>query len=258
MRKPVRKLKATKPSRKTEVWYRGKLLDLVASLGQLVKDKVVPIIRLNGIGKDALSDDLEEAYKRMAEIGTQIEDWAASITAEFIRRVLSDTDTRLAGSIRSSLGIDITGTFQRSGALQEEMNRAIQANVALIKDIPDKFLEKLKQTITNGVQEGARHESLISDVEDLLGVTESRAELIARDQVGKLNSDFSRVRQTSLGIEEYEWSTSGDERVREEHADLDGQVFRWDSPPDPDGHPGMAINCRCVAIPIFRTEEEEP
>jgi hypothetical protein len=46
------------------------------------------------------------------------------------------------------------------------------------------------------------------------------------------------------------WRTSRDERVRDEHDDLDGESFAWESPPA-EGIPGEAINCRCSAEPDF-------
>jgi SPP1 gp7 family putative phage head morphogenesis protein len=76
------------------------------------------------------------------------------------------------------------------------------------------------------------------------------------------------VRQTQAGISEYEWSTSGDERVRSSHDELDGTRQSWDDPPvtNDDGdtnHPGEDYQCRCVAIPVLPdigdlTDSEEP
>ena len=39
------------------------------------------------------------------------------------------------------------------------------------------------------------------------------------------------------------------------HWDREGKVYEWNNPP-PDGNPGMPINCRCYAEPIFDIEEE--
>lgn len=48
----------------------------------------------------------------------------------------------------------------------------------------------------------------------------------------------------------YTWRTARDDRVRDAHAALDGQVISWSTPPD-EGHPGIAPNCRCWAEPYF-------
>ena len=48
----------------------------------------------------------------------------------------------------------------------------------------------------------------------------------------------------------YTWRTVGDDKVRDAHAALAGQVFSWSSPPA-TGHPGTEHNCRCWAEPYF-------
>jgi SPP1 gp7 family putative phage head morphogenesis protein len=58
----------------------------------------------------------------------------------------------------------------------------------------------------------------------------------------------NRARQTELGVKQYTWRTSLDERVRPEHQEREGEVFSWAKPPK-DGHPGQPINCRCTADP---------
>ena len=65
-----------------------------------------------------------------------------------------------------------------------------------------------------------------------------------------LNGQLTKERQTDLGVEQYIWRTVGDERVREEHEILDGEVFSWDNPPEP-GQPGDDYQCRCTAEPIL-------
>ena len=90
-----------------------------------------------------------------------------------------------------------------------------------------------------------------------------RAQVIARDQTSKMNTNINQIRQTALGIQEYIWRTSEDSRVvgapggkypqgnamHGNHYVRNGKIFRWDEPPD-DGHPGWPIQCRCVALGI--------
>ena len=81
--------------------------------------------------------------------------------------------------------------------------------------------------------------------------TKKRAKLIARDQTQKVNAAVTQGRQSNLGVTEYIWRTSSDERVRESHKSKNGKRFRWDSPPADTGHPGQDIQCRCVAEPVI-------
>jgi SPP1 gp7 family putative phage head morphogenesis protein len=73
-----------------------------------------------------------------------------------------------------------------------------------------------------------------------------------------MTSSFNQVRQTQVGIEQYTWSGALDARERPSHRAMEGSVERWAAPPEVDGervHPGQAINCRCVAVPVFNLDE---
>ena len=130
----------------------------------------------------------------------------------------------------------------------------INDNLDLIKsvhaDTLNSIKRELRESVSSTMTSGARAKYLANRIEKLANTTRNRAALIARDQVGKLNGRVTEYRQRGAGIEEYRWSTSHDSRVRDEHAERDGQIFRWDNPPY-DGHPGTPIRCRCVALPVI-------
>lgn len=96
-------------------------------------------------------------------------------------------------------------------------------------------------------------EPLEKRIKEVTGFSDFRVKLIARDQTAKLNSELSALRHKAAGFTRYEWATSGDERVRDEHKHLNGNVYQYDAPTDEkDGlPPGQPIQCRCVAEPIF-------
>ncbi|MDP3278283.1 MAG: minor capsid protein [Deltaproteobacteria bacterium] len=93
-------------------------------------------------------------------------------------------------------------------------------------------------------------------VREQTSASKSKAELTARDQVLKLNSAITQDQHLAAGITEYEWSTSGDERVRDGHKKLDGKRFKYAEPPVVDAsgrraNPGEDYQCRCVAVPVL-------
>lgn len=122
-------------------------------------------------------------------------------------------------------------------------------NVNLISKAGRAYAQDVEDIFSDPDTAGLRVEEITKLLVDRGNVAASRAELIARDQVTKLSGDITQLRQQNAGVTSYTWSTSGDERVREEHAARDGQQFDWNSPPD-GGHPGEDIQCRCVAIPV--------
>lgn len=183
-----------------------------------------------------------------------------TVATKFAGKSLAEVDTRLARSVEASIGVDIRATLTGHGPIAEVLSDAVDENVDLITSIPEQYFDELGDLVSEAWSNGDRWESLVDDVAELGGTTESRAELIARDQTGKLNAKFNQVRQTSLGVEKFEWQTAGDERVRDSHAELDGKVFAWDDPPTVDGEealPGEPINCRCVGAPVIDLDPEE-
>lgn len=136
----------------------------------------------------------------------------------------------------------------RDASVAGSMNRWVRRNVGLIKTVPAQQFRQVESVVRQAFREGVRHEVLAQRLVERARVAQSRAKLIARDQVEKLNGQLTEERQTSLGIESYTWRTVGDDRVRPEHEAREGQVFEWGSPPG-DGHPGEPINCRCWAEP---------
>ena len=114
--------------------------------------------------------------------------------------------------------------------------------------------------IFNGFRQGKRAEEIAKDIfgagKNELGkvsrlkAAQNRANLIARDQINKLNGQVNAIRQQNVGITHYIWRTADDDRVRPTHNARDDKKFAWDKPPS-DGHPGEPINCRCYAEPVF-------
>lgn len=180
----------------------------------------------------------------------------ATITA-IVRAVAASVDTFNAAQfhavLRSVYGVDL---FTRAppgltGALQAfEME-----NIQLIKSIPTESLSRMNRKILNALQTGQSMRNTQSALIEEFGITKRRAELIARDQVGKLNGQLTELRQADIGVDSYTWRGVLDARERPEHRAREGKVFRWDQPPD-DGHPGQPIQCRCTAEPVLPSWEE--
>lgn len=194
---------------------------------------------LNNIFKyirDLLSGSLAPNRAAIRKKGQQVDQWT---TKEVLRSINSQQrPTVEAIKVRAP-----------SGAIEAWASD----NVALIKSIDARHLDEVQALVIEAVEQGRPISEVTQLLQDRYEVSRSRAKLIARDQIGKLNGDISAHRQVDAGVLRYRWSTSKDERVRESHRDREGMVFGWDDPP-PDGHPGEPINCRCVAIAIIEDE----
>lgn len=182
----------------------------------------------------------------------------AKVTKDFLQRKIEQmfdivnkfNMNEFTQSIKQVLGVDI---FKSEPKLNELKDLWVKENVNLIKSVEDEYFNRIENIISDAVRDGTLTDDVVEQIQKLTGVSKKRAQLIAVDQIGKLNGQITKYRQTSAGIKEYIWRTAGDSRVRPLHQLRNRKRFSWDKPPL-DGHPGMAIRCRCVAIPVIDTE----
>ena len=157
---------------------------------------------------------------------------------------------QLAKQARAAVSIDVRKLAGLDRNVPKQLVTFAETNAQLITGLGQRMADDIADVVQEGVVSGSRWETIAARLAERGTVTESRAALIARDQVGKLYGAVNKQRQTNLGVTRYVWRTVRDNRVREEHEALDGDSIAWESPPD-DGHPGEAVNCRCYADPDF-------
>ncbi len=153
----------------------------------------------------------------------------------------------LGKQVRAALGADVLANDRRLPAL---IDGFVHENASLINSVPGDVITGIEQLTTRAIAAGTPHPALAEQIQERFDIGERRARTIARDQVGKLYGRITAYRHQDLGITSYRWRTMLDERVREEHADREGQEFDYDDPPD-DGNPGEPVLCRCSQEPVF-------
>lgn len=179
-----------------------------------------------------------------------------SITAEaMVSRILwlesqRHTETFKA-TVKRALGIDLAQVVRQED-LTEYLRTASLRNAGLIKNLGDDAVRRVQQTVTTALINGRPVKQLQAELTEQLRISDRRAQLIAQDQMAKLNSDLNRIRHQQAGITQYRWLTSRDERVRARHRDLEGKVYKYGEPTGAEGGlpPGQPIRCRCVAVGI--------
>lgn len=255
-RKRGRKAKARpiRVSRKLELDYTRALLAIVDDMHAETVNALMPLIAQPSIGdskrivSDSLFSDFKSAFSKTANtVKAKVSGIAEALAKTVVSKQGQASDNQLSSMILKQTGIDFSGLMSDS-VLKEAVDEAVAANIALINSIPQQYLDRVEQAVMASLQAGTLNATLADDLTKIEGVTKSRAKLIARDQLGKINSRLSQIRQQSLGVTHYFWSTSHDERVRKRHRNWDGDRIAWDTPTI-DGHPGQAIQCRCTAIP---------
>lgn len=186
---------------------------------------------------------------------------------------------------RKILGVE----FQTDEAWWGDVWRAWSSeNFILMKNLSEEYINKINEIVYRGI----RSDISVKDIrKEIAGLNQkmfgprkdgkqSRAELIARDQVGKLNGQITKKRMQEAGLDLYEWITAFDERVRgrpggkypnaiPSHWEMEGKICQWGNnlvyadkgnrdekgnliwmnrtSTMPIGIPGEEIQCRCTA-----------
>ncbi len=164
------------------------------------------------------------------------------------QQVDSVSKSEFRKQVRAAYGIDI---LRGEPQLADLLSAWTEENASLIKSVPERITQQLLSEFTTAFTSGTSLRDLTKIVKDKTGLADNRAELIARDQIGKLTGRLDRMRQESVGVQEYIWRTSQDERVRPTHRVRNGKTYRWDSK---DIKPGEEIRCRCTSEPVFPAE----
>ena len=182
---------------------------------------------------------------------------AENIAQGFVNRGNIQNQAEVSTNLKNQTGVDLAAYLRSSPNITEKVNVMTTANVQLIKSIRSQYLDKVKNAVTQALVSGSLNKDLTAQIKALGQTTGKRAMFIARDQSSKLNAALTQARHEDVGVTKYMWSTSGDERVRDSHAEKDGQIFEYANPPADTGHPGHDVNCRCVAIAVFDEVQEK-
>lgn len=128
-------------------------------------------------------------------------------------------------------------------------------------EVNDTTKKKLRKTLTEGVKEGEGVKELSKRVADTFNVRRgAETERIARTEVlsASNGADLEAYNQSGV-VEKKEWLTTMDDRTRDWHAMMDGEVVGINKkfsnglmfPGDPSAPADEIINCRCTTLPVI-------
>jgi SPP1 gp7 family putative phage head morphogenesis protein len=257
----VRRARPVQPTG-IQLTYYAELRAILRYARELVRARVYP--RLAGWRDPMHGDAGERVDAPPRGVNRVLQQIAEAVARKYplarlerlVGKIAAATGTHQRSQLQRQLeGIDLGKIVDRG--LKPQVQHFVAENVALIRTLPADYFQDVEREVLRGVRAGDRASEIQAALEERADVAQNRAALIARDQVLSFQADLNRTRQENLGVSEYIWRATPDERTRPEHAERDGQTFSWDDPPgDPNdehtgGHPGEAINCRCNAEPII-------
>lgn len=213
-----------------------------AFIARVMRDVVPSIVKA-----DATEDDIDAILNALDD---------PELSKKLMEEAFKSVDKASADDLRV-VGVQTSSVVRNAEQLQAEWLRQSTDLIRATEDVRRRVERILKDPISEGRS--------VADIRGMLieqaGYAASRAELTARTVTLQTYGKIQEQRQRDAGFTKYVWTTSLDERVREDHAELDGTVQGWDSPPIADkrtgirAHPGGVWNCRCSAVPYADPDE---
>lgn len=285
-----------RPSAGAEIVYRKGLRQAVAWWAMRVSQAVGPLLAGS---VDVRTDAKETALEKSIRLSSRPANDAVGVRREIRDAIgklkgeaqgFGKAQNRLIQTVAGKVNANNAFEFERViGVNVDQLGASVAGaledfraeNVDLITSIPETMLDQVLEVLEQNWNKGLRVEQLSDAIQERFSVSDSRADLIARDQTLKLNAQLGQTRVQAAGITRYMWSTSHDERVRgnpsglypnpsatgkttADHFHLDGQIFEYANPPVVDertgrrANPGEDYQCRCTAAPLLDFLDESP
>lgn len=235
--------------------------------------------------KDSYIDEVSDALAEISGDLTKLNELDSVIAKSLVNYSLKVSDNKLLKEAKR-LGYAPPGLKRliKNEKIDGVLKASILENSELITNMSNDYMKKIKSAITKNYQSAVFEGKggLIKELMRVSRVAEKRAAMIARDQTNKINASITRVRAENLGSVGYQWDTVDDERVRgnpngkysnvssaRNHWKREGKYFLWSDwtgssktrpiapdgkpfrDPPAEGNPGIPVNCRCSALPVF-------
>lgn len=190
---------------------------------------------------------------------------AASLINDSAKKAYCENFNYGTYQIERDLSLSTNFTLYNEKSVRN-INARAKVNVTKDEAWHDK---KVSSAITQGILQGESVDRIagrmlgIGDMDFRAALRTARTTMTAAQNEGRLDS-FERA--SDMGIEmQKTWIATLDDRVRESHAELDGETVPIDEPfsnglmypADPNGDPAEVYNCRCTMIAQLKGFERD-
>ena len=208
---------------------------------------------------------VEQAQKMKAEAYDRMVDYMQFLGSGEARRVVESVNIdrevglyidRVKKEIRSSVG-DIAGLDNQ--IKWDEYTSQLMGSIK--QQVASSGVFEVERFKTKGVEllEGANTQDMENwfDVRYAGSVVERRVDIRVESEAKMCQAEAMGWFLPEGGFDRYVWTTKKDNRVRPDHARLEGRIISWNDPPVVDlrsgrrAHCGGDYNCRCVAAPLL-------
>ncbi len=175
-----------------------------------------------------------------------------------------------------ALGISKRIPARQRAAMEQRYAESVRPYVV---EATTKYIDMVHRDVASSAAAGYRYEAIVADLQHVVGVSETKARFLARQETGLFMAGYRRERFAGAGVTRYKWSTSHDIRVRPyddgvtdvsdkekmekrrkhgDHRVLDGQIYTYEHKAPEQFmscgnpcNPGEDFQCRCVDLAII-------
>lgn len=230
---------------------------------RVLNDFIVPRQRSYVREYQQRADALEPDERRlMGRVGADRIVFDEYVASDKVQDVLTEgfengDEVQAANTVRELAVIEGLDVVTQTPSTAQAVLDTVRVSTEKIQYVGNAYYEQINSILYTGFIEGQTKETIAKLLQGRNAVLNSRAEFIARNEMGNMYAKLTEIRQTENGVTHYIWRTSEDERVRPTHVANNGVEFSWDEPPPETGHPGADYNCRCYSEPVLPEFEEE-
>ena len=137
-----------------------------------------------------------------------------------------------------------------------------EANSYTKEQLTDAIVNSVHEAVSDGFNEAETIDQIVDRIDDVYKFADdTRAERIARTEVIGASNAGATEAMRQAGTQSKEWLSSRDDKVRDTHKALDGNVVSLNEdfvspsgetlnfPGDPSADPSEIVNCRCSVVP---------
>jgi len=229
--------------------YLKALRMILREMARETRENIVPLVVAEMQANRAMTSDADRSwFQRLLEMSIDLAISAEGMVGRILGLEAERHTKRFMETAKRALGVDLAAVVRQED-LGDLLRNAALKNAQLIKGLADDTVKRVSLTVMNAVTSGKSAKDLRAELTRQFGISDRRANLIARNEIASFNADMNRLRHVQAGITEYVWRSSADERVRPLHRLLDGRTYEYGKPTDAEEGlpPGKPIACRCIA-----------
>ncbi|MFA2234455.1 phage minor head protein, partial [Escherichia coli] len=200
-------------NRQAEIRYRTSLRRIARAVGDIVNGRY-----------DGSNDSITEIIAALERYSEIITPWATKVAENFTADIVRKNDEQWRKHSKT-ISRELRNLVN-SAPPGQVMKSIVAEQVKYIKSLPLEAADRvydIQNRAIEAVVAGGRAEHFAKEIAASGDIAKSRADLIARTELGRATGALDQARALSIGSNGYIWRTAEDGDVRHSHREMEGK-----------------------------------